>query len=156
MENQDIIQSIVQYLDIDEVYKMKRILRKKVNIDIRRYLRSVKCPTREEKSYLKYEMCTFGTDDVEWACWAGYLDVVKYLDEEGKQCTEEAIDLASENGHIDVVKYLVEKGKQCTTKAIDWASMNGYIDVVKYLVEKGKQCTSDAIDRVHSWTLQTV
>jgi len=86
---------------------------------------------------------------IDFASENGHLDVVKYLFEtQKKNCTTYAIDRASENGHLDVIKYLFEiQKKNCTIRAIDWASMNGHLDVIKYLFEiQKKDCTNDAID----------
>jgi len=79
----------------------------------------------------------------------GHLDVIKYLFEvQKKDCTTWAIDSASKNGNLDVVKYLFEiQKKNCTTLAINWASAYGHLDVVKYLFEiQKKDCTDNAID----------
>jgi len=86
---------------------------------------------------------------IDWASECGHLDVIKYLFEiQKKNCTTNAIDYASENGHLDVVKYLFEiQKKNCTIWAIDDASKNGHLDVIKYLFENQKKdCTHYAID----------
>ena len=42
------------------------------------------------------------------------LNNVKYLHSINKDCTEYAMDWASENGHLEVVKYLHSINKDCT------------------------------------------
>jgi len=94
--------------------------------------------------------CHDDTNIIDYICLCGgSLDVIKYLFEiQKKDCTNKAIDYASEIGHLDVVKYLFEiQKKDCTTNAIDLASKNGHLDVVAYLFEiQQKDCTYRAID----------
>lgn len=62
------------------------------------------------------------TNAMDNASKYGYIDIVKYFHEIGKDCTEWAMDYASSSGHIEVVKYLHEIGKDCSKWAMDWAS----------------------------------
>ena len=90
--------------------------------------------------------CINSEKTIKYAIANGYLKIVKYLIEKGKECTTNAIDLACRYGHFEIVKYLFEKGKECTTNAIDWACEYGHFEIVKYLIEKGEGCTTYAID----------
>ena len=62
-----------------------------------------------------------------------YLEIVKYLHENGAPITENAINWASLKGHFEIVKYLHENGAPITEYAINWASYNGHLEIVKYL-----------------------
>ena len=73
----------------------------------------------------------------------GYLEVVKYLVEQGsyvRVSNDEALRFASFNGHLEIVKYLVEQGADVRADnnyALRSASIKGHLEVVKYLVEQG-------------------
>ncbi len=83
----------------------------------------------------------------------GYLEIVKYLAENGATPGDVgilladihadydyALRLAAENGHLEVVKYLVDNGANLNADddyALRLAALNGYLEVVKYLVENG-------------------
>ena len=85
-----------------------------------------------------------------WASCKGYLEIVKYLVENGADIDAKdnegwsALMEASYEGHLKVVKYLVEKGiDRVNVKDNDgWtalmrASWRGYLEIVQYLVEIG-------------------
>src|SRR6187399_1748927 len=95
-----------------------------------------------DKQY--YALSQFPEVTIDWAAENGHLEVVKYLHEIGKECTDDAIDRASKGGHLEIVKYLHEVvGANCTTKAMEWAAEDGHLDIVKYLHEAvGAKCNS--------------
>jgi ankyrin repeat protein len=43
------------------------------------------------------------------------------------------MDLAAMNGHLETLKWLHQNGKTCTTQAMDSAAKNGHLEVVKFL-----------------------
>ena len=49
----------------------------------------------------------------------GDLEGFKYLHSIGKDCTHQAMNLASMNGHLETVKYLHSIGKECMQKWSD-------------------------------------
>ena len=72
----------------------------------------------------------------------GYLDIVKYLIEQGANINvnEQTICLTLEHGHFDVVEYLIEHGANIHVwreNVLRYASKYGHFDVVKYLVGQG-------------------
>ena len=59
-----------------------------------------------------------------------------YLHEQGEGCTEDAIDLASENGHFDIVKFLCQNRIEGFTEyAIDSSYENNHIQISDYLCD---------------------
>ena len=76
---------------------------------------------------------------LRWSAAFGYLDVVKYLVEQGGDIhanNNYALRLASNNGHLNVVKYLVENGADISAKnyqALEWAKESMYTKVAEYL-----------------------
>ena len=92
------------------------------------------------------------------ASYAGQLDIVKYLLENGYSCNPKAfgsngyncLHAACTKGHIVVVQYLIEECKmdpgafiseascRSRTNALHLASQHGYDSVVEYLVRKRK------------------
>lgn len=49
---------------------------------------------------------------MNWASCNGHLETVKYLHSIRKNCTNDAMDLASKYGHLETVKYLQSIGKK--------------------------------------------
>lgn len=76
---------------------------------------------------------------VKYASANGYLEVVKYLHENGADITafgNYAVRSASKNGHLEVVKYLHENGADTAafgSYVMKLALKNNNIEVVEYL-----------------------
>ena len=68
----------------------------------------------------------------------GYLDVVKFLVEQGADIHADdnySLRISAYNGNYDIVKFLVEQGADNNT--LCFAVHSGNLDVVKFLVEQG-------------------
>lgn len=85
------------------------------------------------------------SEALDYAAEYGYLEIVQYLVEKGKPCTSNAIESAARNGSYEIVKCLIENGKECTTQALDIAASRGFFKIVKLLVEAGIHCSENAI-----------
>ena len=74
---------------------------------------------------------------------SGYLEVVKYLLEQGADLHAQndwAFQWAARNGRLEVVEYLVKHGANLHVDddyALRWAAENGHLEMVKYLLEQG-------------------
>ena len=82
-------------------------------------------------------------DLINIASQNGYLNIIKYFDEQNKEIKYKYIEIlqnASENGHLEIIKYLKNKGVNIHYKN-DYifikAIENNQLEVVKYLVENG-------------------
>ena len=125
----EIIQNILSFICIDELYNIKRNL--SLNVDIQLYCKY----TNIENRY-----------SINEASQDGYTEIIQYLHKKGKDCTNQAMDYASYSGHLDTLKYLHSIGKNCSLNAMDHASHKGYLDIVKYLHSIGKDCTTNAMN----------
>jgi ankyrin repeat protein len=67
----------------------------------------------------------------------GNLDKIKELVQEYDDSWYENyyFDYASENGHLEVVKFLQSIGKECTTYAMNYASRNRYLEVLNFFTK---------------------
>lgn len=138
--NQDLIQLISYYLDIDDFYQFKKLL----ELDINLYLKYVKCPIESEKTYIASmlsRMCTLGESPyINWASANGYLEVLKYLI--SKQPPNQVYDIplhnASKMGHLEIVKYFDRELKYFDPNTLTCAVNDDHVEVVKYLYEEGK------------------
>ena len=85
----------------------------------------------------------YSKKDLDNAIIIGDLLTVKYCDKILSECfTTNAMNWAAENGHLEVVKWLSENRKECTEYAMDSAAKNGHLEVVKWLSENRKEgCT---------------
>ena len=111
----------------------------------------------------KYKYKEYNNKVICFAAAFGYLEIIKYLHENGFKTKCNAMDCAAKYGHLDVLKYLhFNNIGICTTRAMDWAAENGYLDVVEFLhYNRSEGCTTDAIDlaakfkylRVVEWLL---
>ena len=64
----------------------------------------------------------------------GYLHIVKWLHENGFNCTTSAMDNAARNGHLHIVKWLHENRTEGYSEwAMDDATRNGHLHIVEYL-----------------------
>jgi hypothetical protein len=85
---------------------------------------------------------------LRWSSYDGYLEVVKYLVENGADIHANngyALKYASQHGYLEVVKFLVENGADIHVGndcALRCASF-GRLDIVKYLVEHGADIHAD-------------
>lgn len=103
--NQDIIQVISYYLDIDENYRLKNIL----NLNINLYFKYVQVPIGNEKSYLEYikKYKYYKKSDVDWASFAGFIEVFKKLSKK-EEIGIITFQCAIDNQKMEMVKYLNE------------------------------------------------
>ncbi len=100
-----------------------------------------------------YDCCGCSKRALITACYAGDLDIVKFLF--GKNISRydkkdgELIDSAASKGHLDIVIFLHENtDEKSTVKAIDLAAECGHFHVVKWLNENLEEgCTTKAIDK---------
>ncbi|GAM28433.1 hypothetical protein SAMD00019534_116090 [Acytostelium subglobosum LB1] len=77
---------------------------------------------------------------IKIAAEAGYLDIVRYLHENGWPATTSAMDYAAGGGHMDVLRFLHDNRTEgFTQQAIAKASGLGFLDVVLYLLELDNQ-----------------
>ena len=68
------------------------------------------------------------------ACKNGDIEIVKYYQAIGVECTKDAMHLAITHGHLEVVRYLYEiVGVEYTVDSISWASKHGYPEIAEYL-----------------------
>jgi len=74
---------------------------------------------------------------INYASENGYLEIVKWLMENGVPRDERVITFASENGHFEMVKWLKENGAPWNEWTITYASKNGHFEIVKWLRENG-------------------
>ena len=78
-----------------------------------------------------------------WAATAGYIDIVKFLVENGADVSvakDLALRRAAKRGHYEIVKYLVKNGANVSADndcALIWAAKRGHLKIVEYLVGKG-------------------
>lgn len=84
-------------------------------------------------------------DSVAIACELGYLEVVKYMCENGALGRSESIEYSSsiiaacEYGHLQIAKYLhkhTEEDIRCNGDcALQLATENGHVEVVRYILQ---------------------
>ena len=90
------------------------------------------------------------------AAQQGFVEVVRFLVEEGKADVDKArtsdgatpLFMAAQKGHTEVVRFLVEEGKADVDKVndnnqtpINVAADSGHLEVVQFLLGKGADCT---------------
>lgn len=135
--NQDLIQLISHYLDIDEVYKIKSTL----NLNIKIYLKYVKCPTGNEDSYrnCRNEHWMKGNKtNMAWACNNGYLEIVKHnISQNMKFHNDNPMFWACLCGNLEMIKYLNTETEYYYEDGVSFAVQNNNIEVLKYLCEEG-------------------
>lgn len=82
----------------------------------------------------KHKKQGYSPNDMDWASRRGYLEVVKWLHKNNKECTHWAIDGAASGGHLEMVKWLHENRREgCTHEAMDWAAKKGHLRMLKWL-----------------------
>ena len=87
---------------------------------------------------------------IHYAALKGYLNIVKWLDEQDVSLTldytvkgVQPIHLAAKNGHLSIVKYVHKRGVSLTVQdkagrqPIHVAASNGHLAVLKYLYSEG-------------------
>lgn len=132
---QNLVQLVSHYLDIDEFYEIKSCL----DLDINLYLKNAKCPTRLEKSYSHYRSSKFAIHDFGWACYTGYLDVVKFMFSKNiKSAYIKPMSIASARGHLEIVKFLNINLKKRDKEAPMQACYNNQVNILRYLHEEDK------------------
>ena len=104
----------------------------------------------------KREDNSFGYTPLHWASQKGYLDIVKFLVEEGRADLKKkdnkdltCLFRAAQHNHLSVVEYLGEKEPSLIDEAGGegrtplWNTCyNGYNDIVKYLIASGANVES--------------
>ncbi|EGG22320.1 hypothetical protein DFA_04438 [Cavenderia fasciculata] len=80
----------------------------------------------------------------------GFIDIVKYLHENGAEGGDyiiKAMDEAARHGHLEIVKFLhFNRTEGCSTKALDGAAKNGHLEIVQFLDEhRHEGCTQAAV-----------
>ena len=109
----------------DEGYKMA-ILNNQLNV--------VKCLSEwiNSQSFFKFQLPM-----LKMACFFGYLEIVKYLYEQGMDIhvfADELFTFSSSVGQKKIVEFLFQKGAEVDKKAMRAALTNGHNNVVEYLV----------------------
>jgi len=82
------------------------------------------------------------------ACSKGYLEIVKYMTENGvPQMGEDLpgyplhpLGETCKNGHLEVVKFLIESGAEITTGVFESAVQSNNPELIKYLYSQVKDC----------------
>lgn len=99
-----------------------------------------KCGNLEIVKHLDYLGKKFDKNAMDTASWNGYLEIVKWLDENRIEgCTVSAMESAAENGHLNVVKYLYEnRVENCLERAMRCAERNNHREVAEWLRGKIK------------------
>ena len=97
-----------------------------------------------------------GSTALVQAAQQGFVEVVRFLVEEGKADVDKArtstgstpLLMAVQKGHTEVVRFLVEEGKADVDKVnkknqtpISMAAFMGRLEVVQFLLSKGADCT---------------
>jgi hypothetical protein len=63
------------------------------------------------EEYINYKYSIGEVDTLGCTCYYGHLEVVKYLHSIGCECTNKAMDTASNYGYFEIVKYLTKNLK---------------------------------------------
>ena len=69
----------------------------------------------------------------------GYLNLMKYLHENGCSWYSDTCSWAALNGNLDCLKYAHENGCNWNSSTCYWAAVNGHLDCLKYTIENGCQ-----------------
>jgi len=78
---------------------------------------------------------------MKWACFDGYLDIVKLMIANGANVAyydNSSLQWAIQSNHLDIVKFLIEE-TDCNddyAKGLNWAAIKGHLEIVKYLIKK--------------------
>ncbi len=83
---------------------------------------------------------------INMAAGNGYVEIVKYLYQQGLKCNQDGINWAAGNGYVEMIKYLEIKGLKCNQDGINWAVGYGHLEMVKHLYTKGLKCNQKGID----------
>lgn len=140
----DLFQLVCNYLDIDQFYQIKDIYH---CLNVFNYCKNVsKLPVGTEKSYKSFvsdtQGCEIPNNRFNWACYAGYLDVVRFFYNEDKKSTDEAMEIAvcygskygtdRCQGSLELVIYLHKLGD--SPDAAQSAITHGRnLSIIKYL-----------------------
>ena len=110
------------------------------------------CPFKFRKylvEEIKVDVCVQDDQALREACSSGYINIVKYLIQNGSNLQNEKnnpLTYACRDGCLEIVKYLVDKGVNIHFNndiALKYAFHNDHSKIVKYLVSKGadiKKC----------------
>lgn len=73
---------------------------------------------------------------MSYAASGGYLDIVKFLVDQGATDFNIALIWAAGEGHLEIVNFLIQRGANKFDTALEAAAENGHLDLVKYLITK--------------------
>lgn len=178
--NNDIIDLISYFLNIDEIYVLKYFMYP--NID--RYLRNIMGPMGMKKSYLSMEKSyqKFPDDSrLIWAARNGYLEILMYFNSIGYQYAEdeedpeqtrliyelsgnldihakndEAFRLCCANGHLEPAKLIFGLDGQVDMYAMDeyvfkHSYKNGHFEIFKWLLALVWKIDADTVNILFDW-----
>lgn len=96
-----------------------------------------------QKSIKTYEL-------IDWTCYYGHLNMVKYLLSLHHEYSSDAFDFGSKNNHLHIIKYLlhINPDLENTQYAFDSSCKEGNLNIIKLLKFHGVQSSSYASD----WT----
>lgn len=152
--NPDLVQLISHYLDINEFIELE----KELNLNIKIYLRDVKCPTRNETSYgpvleiikslkrMRKVPILENEYDLYWACCTRRLEIVKHVFESMNEVSGASLWFMSMVGYLEIVKYLdinLKYDKNIIDSAISIAKVRSEWSVISYLTLKYREITED-------------
>ena len=82
----------------------------------------------------------------------GYLEMLKWMVENGFKFTVDAITAAAKEGHLECVVYLRERGCKMTTTVSKVSLNRAHIHVLRWVIENGcawvPQWTLDQLERI--------
>ncbi len=139
----DLIHLIQQYLDpksfVNSLRSSKLFNIKDHNSITKNTYLSIKYNYMEKK---------YKNESIDGLAKYGDLEGIKWLHENGEECTQDAMNWAAIRGHLEVVKFLHFNRKEgCSRDAMDKAAGNGHLDVVKFLhINRREGCSTDAMD----------
>ncbi|KAJ3144272.1 hypothetical protein HDU86_002078 [Geranomyces michiganensis] len=74
------------------------------------------------------------------------LPIIRFLHEQGPQCSVGAMDYAAKRGDLPLVRFLHEQRHKCSVRAMDYAAERGDLSLVQFLHENRQEgCTPKAI-----------
>ncbi len=72
-----------------------------------------------------------------YACFGGYINLVKLIIEKGAYCWNNGLYNACYGGHESIVKLMIEKGANDWNLGLYGACFDGHESIVKLMIEKG-------------------
>ena len=87
--------------------------------------------------YLHENGCSWGSNTCKWAAKYGNLDCLKYAHENGCSWASNTCYDAAKNGYLDCLKYAHENGCNWASNTCYDAAFGGNLDCLKYAHENG-------------------